>query len=223
MNEQLKNKTIEQFGGVYLKAITFSKKAEGGFSNYESDSGGMTYSGVSRKWNSTWSGWKIIDELIKSKYPQLAKPYTKKPSEVFDIDSELGSNDELQFNIIELYYSKYFKKFMGEEVRFISSNICCILFDISILQGVKRSVKTLQRCLNRNYGCSLVVDGFMGDNTLNALTASIRSYSEKAVVESMLLEYVDNLIQASEFGTNIKFLKGWQNRVMKLRNYLRVS
>ena len=43
--------------------ISFKKTNinEGGFVDDPSDSGGMTYAGVSRKWFPNWEGWKIVD------------------------------------------------------------------------------------------------------------------------------------------------------------------
>jgi len=222
MKEGIEKLVVEKYGKGYLKALKFTLSAEGGFANHIKDTGGMTYSGIARKYNSKWSGWGIIDRILE-KYPDLIQPYTTKPRSVKFLDLELRANDELEMLILDFYYENYYKKICGDKIDKVSTDISSILFDISILQGVNRANKTLQRLLNRYFGGSLLVDGILGSITLGHLFKVIEEKSEGVISSNLLLEYTDNLIEASKIGSNNIFLNGWVNRVNNLRNYIRLN
>lgn len=222
MKEDIEKLVVEKYGKGYLKALKFTLSAEGGFANHIKDSGGMTYSGIARKYNSKWSGWGIIDRILE-KYPDLIQPYTTKPRSVKFLDLELRANDELEMLILDFYYENYYKKVCGDKIDKVSTDVSSILFDISILQGVNRANKTLQRLINRYFGGSLVVDGILGSVTLGYLFKVIEEKSEGVVSANLLLEYTDNLLEASKIGNNNIFLNGWINRVNNLRNYIRLN
>lgn len=222
MKEDIEKLVVEKYGKGYLKALKFTLSAEGGFANHIKDSGGMTYSGIARKYNSKWTGWGIIDRVL-AKYPDLTQPYTTKPRSVKFLDLELRANDELEMLILDFYYENYYKKICGDKIDKVSTDISSILFDISILQGVNRANKTLQRLLNRYFGGSLLVDGILGSVTLGYLFKVIEERSEGVVSANLLLEYTDNLIEASKIYNNSIFLNGWINRVNNLRNYIRLN
>jgi lysozyme family protein len=48
----------------FLTAYENGILAEGGYvlTNHKTDTGGMTYAGISRKWHPNWPGWKFVDE-----------------------------------------------------------------------------------------------------------------------------------------------------------------
>ena len=46
----------------FLEAFAFIKGHEGHYANDVSDRGGETYTGITRKWNRDWKGWKFIDQ-----------------------------------------------------------------------------------------------------------------------------------------------------------------
>lgn len=222
MKEDIEKLIVEKYGKGYLKAVKFTLSAEGGFANHINDNGGMTYSGIARKYNSKWTGWAIIDRVL-AKYPELVQPYTTKPRSVKFLDLELRANDELEILILDFYYENYYKKVCGDKIDKVSTDISSILFDISILQGVNRANKTLQRLINRYFGGSLLVDGILGSVTLGYLFKVIEEKSEGVVSANLLLEYTDNLIEASKIGSNNIFLNGWINRVNNLRNFIRLN
>ena len=222
MKEDIEKLVVEKYGKGYLKALKFTLSAEGGFANHIKDTGGMTYSGIARKYNSKWSGWEIIDRILE-KYPDLIQPYTVKPRSVKFLDLELRTNNELEIFILDFYYENYYKKICGDKIDKVSTDVSSILFDISILSGVNRANKTLQRLLNRYFGGNLLVDGILGNSTLGYLFKIIEEKSEGVVSANLLLEYADNLIEASKIGNNKVFLNGWMNRINNLRNFIRLN
>jgi len=202
---------------IYEKALTFTKTAEGGFANYKSDSGKMTYSGVSRKWNPLWFGWEIIDRALV-KYPELATPYDKPPVSVKNLDIELSKDELLQTKIKEFYYENYFKKVGGE---FLPNHLSIAMFDASVLTGVKRAVKNLQKSLKIHYGYNIVVDGIFGEGSKAAVSKAIAEQGVDSLVKSYLIEYIETLKESSKVNDNKKFLAGWLDRVFKLQAFLR--
>lgn len=218
IKESLKKHIIKSYGEDYLRSLEFTMGAEGLFANHPKDTGGMTYAGVARKWNPNWSGWQIIDLALKD-YPELENPFTKKPTTLKELNEKLNSNDKLWLAVYDFYYRKYFKKVGADRVY---DNLAVILFDISVLQGVKRATKSLQRMLNRNFGASLVVDGMFGTKSMLAVEVAVSIEGRKLVTSELLNEYTDNLVEASKYKNNIIFLNSWMNRVTNLRNYLRI-
>jgi lysozyme family protein len=202
---------------IYEKALTFTKTAEGGFANYKSDSGQMTYSGVSRKWNPLWFGWEIIDRVLV-RYPELIAPYDKPPVSVKNLDKELASNEILQEKIKEFYYENYFKKCGGVSTPDI---LAIAMFDASVLTGVKRSVKNLQKSLKLHYGYNITVDGIFGNTSKSFVDKAIAEQGVDSLVKSYLLEYIETLKESSKIKDNKKFLLGWLERIFKLQSYLR--
>ena len=95
------------------------------------------------------------------------------------------------------------------------------LFDISVMMGCHRAGKTLQKVVNRYFGCNLVVDGIVGSGTISKVKELIQTKGEDIFVSNMLLEYGDNVTEASKLEGNAKFLQGWMNRLTNLSNYLR--
>lgn len=222
MREDIIQKAGEIYSPAYFKGLKFSMAAEGKYSYVIGDKGLMTYCGVARAFNGSWKGWSLIDIILED-FPDLKVAYEKAPKSIIDLNKRLEQNTELQLLLLEFYYNNYFKKCGASSVETLSSDLAIILFDISILQGVTRSVKTLQRVLNRVYKDNIVVDGVFGTGTLTALNKAISNYSEKALVESMFIEFIDNLNEAAKIGNNIKFKEGWNNRVLNLRNYCRIN
>jgi len=202
---------------IYEKALTFTKTAEGGFANYRSDSGQMTYSGVSRKWNPLWFGWEIVDRVLQ-RYPELITPYDKPPVSIKNLDGELASNELLQNKIKEFYYTNYFQKVGGDS---IPDSLAMAMFDASVLTGVKRAVKNLQKAFKLHYGYIISVDGMYGNQTRQAVERAIAEQGVESLVKSYLLEYIETLKESSKVKDNKKFLLGWLERVFKLQSFLR--
>ena len=217
MTDNIYKLVQEKFGDSFVVALKFTMASEGMFANHPSDSGGMTYKGVARKFNSKWSGWNIIDKALE-KYPELKNPYVgKPPASINKLNFELNVNEELEYLIYDFYYENYYKKVGADR---IGGKLAVVLFDISVLQGLRRAGKSLQKCLNIHFKTNLVVDAIIGSTTIKVLNEVIQDKGLEAVLDRLIYEMKDNLVEASKLNNNIVFLAGWMNRVENIRKYV---
>ena len=217
MTDNIKKKLLEKYGEDYVRAISFTMKSEGAFSFVKADTGGMTYKGIARQFNSKWSGWNTIDKALE-RYPELKNPYVgKPPASINKLNFELNVNEELEFLIYDFYYENYYKKVGADR---IGGKLAVVLFDISVLQGLRRAGKTLQKCLNIHFKTNLVVDAVIGSGTIKVLNEVIQDKGLEAVLDRLIYEMKDNLVEASKINENIVFLAGWMNRVENIRKYV---
>ena len=217
MTDIMKENLIKKYGQDYVNALIFTSSAEGLFANVVGDKGGITFKGIARTYNGKWDGWRIIDKALEQ-YPELKTPYNKAPESVKKLNEILNGSDELSYLVFDFYFENYFKKVGADR---IGGKLAVILFDTSVLFGVKRSSKTLQKILTRVFKENIVVDGVIGSVTVNKTKELIQSKGEDIFVANMLLEYTDNVNEASKLDGNAKFLQGWLNRITHLSNYLR--
>ena len=217
MTDNIKKKLLGKYGEDYVRALIFTSSAEGAFANVVGDKGGITFKGIARTYNARWDGWRIIDKALEQ-YPELKTPYNKAPESIKKLNEILNASDELSYLVIDFYFENYFKKVGADR---IGGKLAVILFDISVLMGCHRAVKTLQKVANRYFGCNLVVDGIVGSGTISKVKELIQTKGEDIFVSNMLLEYGDNVTEASKLEGNAKFLQGWMNRISHLSNYLR--
>ena len=217
MTDNIKKKLLGKYGEDYVRAISFTMKSEGAFSFVKADTGGMTYKGIARHFNSKWSGWNIVDKALE-KYPELKNPYVgKPPASIHKLNFELNVNEELEALIYDFYYENYYKKVGADR---IGGKLAVVLFDISVLQGLRRASKTLQKCLNIHFKTNLVVDAVIGSGTIKVLNEVIQDKGLEAVLDRLIYEMKDNLVEASKINENIVFLGGWMNRVENIRKYV---
>lgn len=223
MREDILKQVEQKYGKTYANALKFTMNAEGLYANNASDKGKMTYKGIARAFNGSWQGWKIIDKALEQ-FPELQTPFRKPPVSIDRLNKILSENTELDILVYDFYYVNYWKRSGAETISKYSQKIAIIMFDIAILQGVKRAGKTLQRLLNRYYNASLIVDGDFGKNSLNALLLNLQNpkIGEEEISSQFLLEMTDNLVEASKINGNAIFLSGWMRRTQNLRNYLRL-
>ena len=217
MTDIIKQNLAKKYGQDYVNALVFSMTAEGLFANVIGDKGGITFKGIARTYNGKWSGWRIIDKALE-KYPELKTPYKKAPENVRKINEILNGSDELSYLVFDFYFENYFKKVGADR---IGGKLAVVLFDTSVLFGVKRSSKTLQKILTRVFKENIIVDGIIGSVTINKTKELIQAKGEAIFVANMLLEYTDNVNEASKLAGNAKFLQGWLSRISHLSNYLR--
>ena len=221
MREDLLKKVEDKYGQAFANSLKFTMNAEGMFSNHPDDKGGMTIQGIARTYNSKWEGWKIVDKYLEQ-FPECVAPFRKNPVSLDRLNKALAADDELNMLEYGFYFDNYFIKSGAYDVSKVCEKAGIIIFDISVLQGVKRASKTVQRLLNRYYGCSLEVDGILGSKTFEAFKQACEKEGQEVLINHLLLEFTDNLNEASKLDNNIKFLAGWMNRVLNLRNYLRL-
>ena len=217
MNNKIQEKLREKYGEDYVRALTFTSSAEGAFANRKADKGGITYKGISQVYNPKWIGWAIINKHL-DKYPELKIPYEgKPPASIHKLNFELNANVELEYLIYDFYYENYYKKVGADR---IGGKLAVVLFDISVLQGLRRAGKSLQKCLNIHFKTNLVVDAVIGSGTIKVLNEVIQDKGLEAVLDRLIYEMKDNLIEASKLDGNVVFLAGWMNRIENIRKYV---
>lgn len=115
----------------FLKALAFTLKNEGNYSNHPNDPGGETWKGVSRNNFPDWEGWKIIDAF---------KDTNGK------IDIQLALNHKgLQMMVEFLYFDAFWEPLRCEQIH---QPLAIIIFDQAVNQGIGQAVKSLQEALN---------------------------------------------------------------------------
>ena len=142
----------------FKKAYAITRDFEGGYSNNPHDTGGETYKGIARNFQSKWKGWKIVDQLRKQ--PNFPK--------------NLDDNKELQDLVLELYKKEYWDSMKLDDAK--DQLIANELFDTGVNMGIGRAGVFLQRVLNvankgQSYYANLKVDGQVGKVTIAALNA----------------------------------------------------
>lgn len=177
--------------------ISMILKHEGGYALIPGDSGGETYQGISRVNFPKWKGWAIIDKFKPLKNGQI-----------------ITTVIELEELVEQFYKSAFYNKCKIDSIQdlFISAHV----LDQSVNSGIPRGIKILQKAIN-NLGHDLVMDGKIGEKTLNACNSS----NQKDLLNSLISErkswyrsIVDNNPSQN------KFLKGWLNRVDQVNTYI---
>jgi lysozyme family protein len=130
---------------------TMDHEGKGLWSNRQNDSGGETYSGISRVYWPGWTGWALIDR------------------------GEF--NRELLDPLVEDFYRvNFWNRIQGDRVANLTPEIAFELFDSAVHCGVSKAVEFMQNAYNVA-NCErypLVVDGLLGPIT----SGSIKRYLE---------------------------------------------
>lgn len=185
---------MAEFKSAYEKTMGH----EGGYSNDPLDAGGETYKGISRVYNPSWEGWLIIDAAKTNP----------------NFRSELRNNQKLNDLVLLFYKARYWDV---NRLDLFPQAVAEELFDTGVNMGTGRAAKFLQQALNylnRNGSLysDLDVDGKVGPNTLNALSAV--SGDERVLLAILntlqgmhYLQYMDNNPSQE------RFVRGWFKRV----------
>ena len=131
-------------------------QSEGGYSFNLADIGGETYRGVSRKWNPSWQGWKIIDQLHHE--PGFPR--------------NLENAAELQLMVKQFYRINFWNSLWLDKIT--SQQVANELFDISVNMGQAVAAEIAQRSLNlmnknQKLFPNLKVDGRIGELSAKAI------------------------------------------------------
>ncbi len=171
----------------YQISYALMRKKEGYYSNLSSDLGGETYAGISRKWNPTFAGWKIID---------AAKPLKR---------NQKVNSAELEV-LIANFYTRYWKAIAGSEIK--SQAIADIFFDFNVLSG--SAVLVMQRTLNQKFGKKLLEDNQIGPNTILAINQVSPTLLHQAYKQGRELFHRQRVAENPSQAVN---LPGWLNRI----------
>lgn len=119
----------------------------------------------------------------------------------------------------QIYYNEFWKKTNAANMS--NFNLAFLLFDFAVNSGVANAAKKLQTAINKVSGCKLVIDGIIGQKTINAIEkyTDKKHYHfyinqlEKTYIAEML-NYYTSLAKFNIFG------KGWINRVKNNIDFL---
>lgn len=124
-----------------------------------------------------------------------------------------GKMRNIPFYVVkEIYYNEYWKKTNAANIQ--NFNLAFLLFDFAVNSGVKNSCKKLQTAINKVSGSNLVIDGIIGQKTINAIEKYtdnehyhfyINKLEKTYIAE--ILNYYTSLSKFNIFG------KGWINRI----------
>ena len=167
----------------FKKAIGYTLKCEGGYSNDPDDAGRETYCGISRVSHPNWAGWEKVDAHRPLKW-----------NEVID-DAELARLVE------DFYLVECWKGMCLDEVT--DQNVAGFIFDWHVNSG-GAAIKAVQRLVK------VTDDGVMGPHTVEAINASdpARLFAQMKMTREA---FYRNLVVVKP--GNAKFLGGWLARV----------
>lgn len=133
----------------FLIAFNRTEKNEGKdiWTKVDGDSGGETWSGISRKANPSWSGWKILDQIKNKK------------------NGQKFSTPELEERKQSLYRTNYWNPIWGDEIK--NQKVANDLYDTGVNCGVSMSI----RLSERQFG--MKETGRMSDELLNKLNSVV--------------------------------------------------
>lgn len=171
------------------KAFVLIKNNEGLYSNDLRDSGGETVLGISRNNWPNLDLWKFVDaEKSHIDFPECLK-----------------ENKQVEMLATNFYVTNFWNAVKGDQIN--DFDVAFAIFDFAVNAGVSRSVKLTQKALNLN------ADGVIGTNTLSA----INNAPKELFLAEYALEKVKFYIEIVDKNpTQIKYLKGWLKRALKI-------
>lgn len=186
------------------EAYNITLKHEGGYVNDIHDAGGETYRGISRKFNPSWPGWKIVDS-----------------SRFGDFPNTLYRNPTLTMKVKDFYKEKYWDINLLDQCN--SQKIANEMFDTAVNMGVARTVKFLQRALNllnkneKLYN-NIVEDGIVGQNTIKTLNTYLNKKDESYLYKVLnILQGQHYINYMTKSPVQEKYAYGWLKRVNFLK------
>jgi lysozyme family protein len=188
---------MANFDSAYTKTMGF----EGGYGNDPDDVGGETYKGISRVYNPSWIGWKLIDE--KKSQPDFPKNLDK---------------DIVLLNAVKSFYKAEYWDVNLLDL-FTDQDIAEEMFDTGVNLGTGKAAMFLQQALNflnRNQGLypDIVEDGKIGKKSMETLAFYLK-YDKPIYLLKVLnvLQGMHYLNYMKKSPTQEKYARGWFSRV----------
>ncbi|MGD9156288.1 MAG: glycosyl hydrolase 108 family protein [Bacillota bacterium] len=140
----------------FEKAYRRTCKIEAGYSNKKTDRGGETWRGIARNYHPKWKGWEMVDR------------YKKTYHDIKSLNKALAADEELE-NLVLLFYRAEFwniNRLSEIPCQLLAENV----YDAGVNCGVGTAAKMLQKAVNRLRPNGLVVDGAIGNRTIEAVS-----------------------------------------------------
>tara|TARA_R110000803_G_scaffold131372_1_gene198659 strand:- start:416 stop:1036 length:621 start_codon:yes stop_codon:yes gene_type:complete len=192
--------------GDFKLAYPETSAAEGLYSNNKKDFGAETYGGISRRFWPDSEVWQHIDGF--KHHPNFA------------VNPNATIEHDFMKPLVERFYRvNFWDAINGDEIP--EHNIAAYLYDIAVNKGVNDAVEYLQTGCNisnrngRDWG-DIIIDGDLGNKTIEALTAWI----DKRSAWPCLIILAANIIyhwqlQAVRFPEQQEFINGILARHLK--------
>lgn len=167
--------------------------------NVSGDTGGETFSGISRVSNPLWIGWGLVDAA-------KAQP---------NVDQALKSNKALEVLVQDFYKSGYWDHNRCQDM--LDQSIASEVFDMAVNCGNGQEGQYFQRALNATFEAGkyfqpLKVDGNIGQASIDALTAALKHETPQEFANALNAYAARHYIDLAEKGKQ-KFFRGWLRRV----------
>jgi lysozyme family protein len=189
----------------FKEAFRKTAANEGGYVNDPDDAGGETYKGIARRYNPSWDGWEIIDQVKQD----------AGGGDAWNKDVE--QNEQLQREVHLFYKQIYWDRFWGDEIPV--QEIGEELFDTGVNMGARKAVSFLQESLNllnrdqKSYA-DIGEDGLFGPTTLRTLEAYCKSDKPSSLLTVMnILQGMHYIEYMRRSPVQEKYARGWLKRV----------
>lgn len=169
----------------FTNALKRSIGYEGGYSNVEDDSGGITYAGITQRNFPNLKLWDLLKPFEPLKY------------------NEIVSDTAIQSEVASFYLTNFWNKMSGN---LWTSQRCAELFFDWFINSASVATKKLQGVLN------IAADGIFGSGTLVAVNACNEDDLFDKLKAERIKFYNDHCAVVPD---DAKFLQGWLNRVNK--------
>lgn len=179
---------------------------EGPYDDNPKDPGGETVWGITRKYQASWPGWSIIDQVPKESRKEFSAAQIK-------IEAS-----PLRACVLEFYRRGPWAAVRGDEQE--DQAVAEEIFDSGINCGMVTAIKWLQRALNifnrggKDYP-DMTVDGYLGNQTLECLNTLIKRRGPGLILKALNAEQGMHYIVIAEKNPDLEDFEAgwWANRV----------
>jgi lysozyme family protein len=175
----------------FLPSLQFVLASEGGYSDHPSDRGGPTNQGITMA--------TLKDYHARYGYGD------------FDHDGDIDTADILMLDTPDeaapVYKREFWDRVHGDD---LPSGLDYLIFDSAVNHGSINAGKFLQRALNRTARTKVLVDGYIGPRTLEAVPSLNTGTLIADVIRERDIFY--RKIVACDASQEC-FFKGWMNRL----------
>lgn len=160
---------------------------EGGYVNDPDDPGGETYKGVSRKMNSKWEGWPMIDVL------------KREPG----FPANLDRDNELQVAVGDFYQVNFWDKLKLDYI--VNQQVAASIFDFAVNAGASTSSAMAQMVVGAK------ADGVIGNESIAKINDFDPEHFLAAFTVAKIARYVSIVKKRP---VSRKYFYGWVVRAL---------